>query len=84
MIPILRGIFQTSLVMHRFSSNLCWAEGNLPQLVDLSWPIQAHAATIALIPHCNVPNPPSGEEDATKTIKNLWENSPMNMNMHIN
>ena len=38
-------------------SDRCWAEGNLPLLSYLSWPIQAHAATRALIPHCNVPDP---------------------------
>ena len=52
-------------------SNICWEEGNLPQVADLSWSIQAHAATFSLIPHCNVPNPQTGKEDATKPSKHL-------------
>ena len=31
---------------------------------------------------CNVPDPLTGEEDATKP-SNIWENNPVNMNMHI-
>ena len=30
---------------------------------------------------CNVPDPPTDEEDATKP-SNIWETSPMNMNIH--
>ena len=70
MIPILRGIFQNSLVMHRFSSvfpSFFWTVGNLPLLSDLSWPIQAHAVTRALIPFYHIPDPLTGKEDATNT-----------------
>ena len=30
---------------------------------------------------CNIPNPPTGEEDAT-TCQNIWASSPMNMYTH--
>ena len=76
MVPILREIFQNSLVMHKFSSVFCWAESNLPLLADLSWPIQAHAATFALIPYYNVPDPLTGEEDATKPSKTFRKIAP--------
>ena len=46
-------------------SDCCCVEGNLPLLSDLSWPIQAHVATRALIPHYNVPDPLTDEGDAT-------------------
>ena len=76
MIPILRGIFQNSLVMHKFSSVFCWVEDNLPLLADLSWPIQAHAITFALIPFCNVPDPSTNKEDATNHQKPLGKLAP--------
>ena len=44
-----------------------WAKGNLPLLANLLWPIQAHAATRALIPYYNVPDPQTDEEDAIIT-----------------
>ena len=62
-------------------SDCCYAEGNLLLLSDLSWPIQAHAITRALIPHCNVPDPPTDEEDTTIS-QTIRESSPMNMNIH--
>ena len=61
MVPTLRQFF----FVWKFS-DLYWEEGDLLLLSDLSWPIQAHAATSALIPYCNVPDPPTGQEDATK------------------
>ena len=41
----------------------------------------AHAATWALIPHCNVPNPPTDEEDTTMALT-IWATIPMNMWIH--
>ena len=32
---------------------------------------------------CNVPDPPTGEEDATKPLT-IWATSPMNMYIHKN
>ena len=46
-----------------------------------SRPIQAHAATKALIPYCNIPDPPTSEEDAT-IHQIIWASNPMNMNIH--
>ena len=63
--------------------DLYWAEGKLPLLADLSWPIQAHAIISVLMPQCNIPKPPTGEEDATVSL-NIWAKSPMNMYIHIN
>ena len=48
-----------------------------------SWLIQAHAATWALIPHCNVIDPQTGEEDTTMALT-IRETSPMNMWFHKN
>ena len=69
------GIFLSS------TSNLCWAERNPASVTASSWSIQAHAATWALIPRCHVPNPPTGEEDATMALT-IWAKSPMNMWNH--
>ena len=46
-----------------------------------SRPIQAHAATFALIPHYNVPDPPTNEEDATMPLT-IRANRPMNMDIY--
>ena len=35
------------------------------------------------IGHCNVPDPPTDEQDATITL-NIWAKSPMNMNIPKN
>ena len=48
-----------------------------------SRPVQAHAATFALIPYCNIPDPPTGEEDATMSLT-IWATRPMNMYIHKN
>ena len=62
--------------MDRFSFIFCWVEDNLPLLVDLSWPIQAHAVTFALIPYYNIPDPLTSEEDATKQTKTSKQIAP--------
>ena len=51
---------------------------NISSFTTSSRPIQSHATTRALIPHCNVPDPPTGEEDAT-IRQIIWASSPMNM-----
>ena len=53
----------------------------LPLSLHLSCFIQTHAATSSLIPHCNIPDPPTGEEDATMALT-IWETSPVNMCIH--
>ena len=55
---------------------------NISSVTASSWPIQTHVATKALIPHCNVLDPPTSEEDAT-IHQIIRTSSPTNMNIHI-
>ena len=61
--------------------DFCWAERNTASVPVSLWSIQAHAATWALIPHCNVPDSPTSEEDATMALT-IRATSPMNMWNH--